>query len=590
MFLRLVDDGTLDNARGMASNGTFWSMLYGLPESRPDWTAEVLKHWLLRRFQLFGSQRAIQANPRGMNYSNMSEVPRKYWTPERRRPKHSPNTSCRCVLKIADEATYKTANPAPKHDSVWGMVLADAHLSMNQTCMEVVARAAEELAEVRSEGIDDILTELRGHMTRTANFILLRAFRAGARHFADEAVSELCTNTWRFQCGYSDSPYWIATQLITAVAPLCSDANRARLQRAILAYASPYEVTPDGYKLRGEASFNLLSGIPVELRSPHARARYMELERKFGDQTPPPQRMQAYRVGSPIEKSAAEKMTDEQWLNAIRTYDSTEGKDWWAHPEKGGALELARMLEDSVMQEPERFARLSATFPPGTHPYYIGCTLSGLKETNVSTELKLKACRKAYDGYRHSCGKDLADMLGAIEEPLPFDAVQMLDWLSTRHPDPEQEMWNEQATGGTAYYGGNLLDHGINTTRGRAAWAIRNLVHRDASYVQRFRCTVEKLANDGSAAVRASTASTLLAIVEHAPEFALRQFLQLIEPRGDPISDERLLATPDVERFLNFGLHKHFGYLQSVVERMLHSSFPRNKGSCVPAGRHCGAS
>ena len=34
-----------------------------------------------------------------------------------------------------------------------------------------------------------------------------------------------------------------------------------------------------------------------------------------------------------------------------------------------------------------------------------------------------------------------------------------------------------------------------------------------------------------------------------------------------------LLATPDVECFLNFGLHQHFGYLQSVVERMLHSSF-----------------
>ena len=36
LFLRLVDDGTLDDARGLATNSTFWGMLYGLPEARPD--------------------------------------------------------------------------------------------------------------------------------------------------------------------------------------------------------------------------------------------------------------------------------------------------------------------------------------------------------------------------------------------------------------------------------------------------------------------------------------------------------------------------------------------------------------------------
>jgi hypothetical protein len=50
LFLRLLDDGTLDDARDrFASNGTFWSMLYGLSGKRPEWLAEVAARWLDRQ-------------------------------------------------------------------------------------------------------------------------------------------------------------------------------------------------------------------------------------------------------------------------------------------------------------------------------------------------------------------------------------------------------------------------------------------------------------------------------------------------------------------------------------------------------------
>ena len=109
-------------------------------------------------------------------------------------------------------------------------------------------------------------------------------------------------------------------------------------------------------------------------------------------------------VGSPIEKSAAEKMTDEQWLRAIKKYDSEERLNW-ENPEKGGAPELARMLQDYVKEEPERFARLSLRFPSDTNPVYMEHSLMGLKETRGFTELKLKVCRKAYSESREYCGQ-----------------------------------------------------------------------------------------------------------------------------------------------------------------------------------------
>ena len=78
--------------------------------------------------------------------------------------------------------------------------------SIKDACRYAVALAVEKLAESNSDLIVEILADLRTHKTYMANFLLLRAYTAGAKHFADDAVSELCNKTWRFRCGYSDSP------------------------------------------------------------------------------------------------------------------------------------------------------------------------------------------------------------------------------------------------------------------------------------------------------------------------------------------------------------------------------------------------
>ena len=88
--------------------------------------------------------------------------------------------------------------------------------------------------------------------THMANYLLLRAYTAGAKHFADDAVSELCDKPWRFECGYADSTYWIAIQLIEAVVPLCSDENRVRLENTILEYVPrPRTYFPVGINREG---------------------------------------------------------------------------------------------------------------------------------------------------------------------------------------------------------------------------------------------------------------------------------------------------------------------------------------------------
>ncbi len=585
LFLKLIDDGTLDDTRGsIAVNSTFWDMMHGVAEAQPAWIPEVVSHWLTRRVSIVQNTSSGTGKPNWHDLFNHDGAGSKYigagskyigagskyiYNSATKAPEEFVQHVLPVVLQIADEAVYGEESTPPRRDAVWRYLFDSEHVSIDNACRDGLAVAVEKLADKKSNSIGAILSDLRSRDTYMANFLLLRAYKAGAEHFADDAVSDLCDKTWRFQCGYSDSPYWIAIQLIKAVTPLCSDENRARLEEAILDYVSDYE-----RKEKGRACFELLSGIPIELRSNTAQARYAELERKFGTLVEsPPRDIQSYAVavGSPIEKTAAEKMTDEQWLKAIKKYDSEEGEYQWENPEKGGALELAEVLQEFVKKEPERFARLSLRFPSDTNPVYTGRTLAGLKETSNFTELKLEVCRKAYSEFRDECGKEISDLLGSIKEPLPDDAVQMLNWLATEHPDPEKELWNENATGGTPYSGGDIRNHGINTIRGRAAEAIGALIQRDSSYIERFRTTVEKLSGDKSTAVRACAASVLLVITNHDWEFALEQFTKLTEPWSNLGEDDRLLATPYVDHFVYCGLYEHFERVQGIVKRMLRS-------------------
>ena len=564
LFLTLIDNGTLDDTD---RDSCFGLVTHNLKQARPEWIPEVVAHWLQRRSSVIQQTRDSRAS--WSNLFNNDQFDAKHiYDSASKVPEAFAKHVLPVVLKIADEAVFEDQTTLPKHDEVWRRVrwFDSEYISIDRACINGLAVAVEKLVARKSERIAKILEDLQGRDTDIANFLLLRAYTAGAKHFADDAVSELCDKTWRFQCGYASSPRWVAVQLIEAVTPFCSDENRAKLEEVILDYTPDYERTSSGYKSRerGRACFQLLSGIPTEFRSAATKKRYAELERKFKAPPSPPRGVEIDTVVSPIADSAAEKMPDEQWLNAIQKYNSEEISR--GNLPEGGALELARTWEGFVTREPERFARLSLKFPPATHPFYLMHTLSGLKKTEGLTNLKLDVCRKAYSESRDEYGKEIADLLGSITEPLPDDAIQMLNRLATEHPDPQ--------TGDTINYGGDIILLGINSTRGRVAEAIRDLIIRDATYIERFRATIEKLTGDKSIAVRSCVASVLWYVTNSDWAFALAQFARLIDFQISKTDGDRLLGTPYTEHFIRHGLREHFDRLRGVVKRMLRSELP----------------
>ena len=199
---------------------------------------------------------------------------------------------------------------------------------------------------------------------------------------------------------------------------------------------------------------------------------------------------------------------------------------------------------------------------------YLGQTLAALKDASVDSDLKLQVCRKAFEESRGDYDRAIADVLGSIEDPLPNDDVATLHWLATEHDDPAAELWQEDAGGGRKHLNGEIDTAGINTTRGRAAIAVRDLILHDAAYVERFHTTLARMIRDPSTSVLSCVAGTLRAVAFRDPALGMSFFRDMNVP------DDRLLATRDVCKFIRYRLRDSFVELRPVLERMLRSSEP----------------
>ncbi len=564
IYLRLVENGGLyDSRKPVAIKDTFRRILYRLVECRPEWVPEALAQRLRLRFTTIRDAGEDVRHKQFFGYDDSAiEILDKAAA---KAPAAFVEHVLPVVLEISDSA--QMGDEPPKRDGVWSIFIRTEHPDGKNACLSGLAMALAAHAREGKTDLSSEIAELRRRDTHVANHLLLALYGGGAARYADEAVLLLCDEPWRFKCGFSGNRYWCAMEAIRALFPHCSAGNRNKLQAAILRYADPYERTIEGRRENGRARFNLLSAIPPELRSTRAGAHFEELKRKFGEPEGKPRKFTAGFVKSPIERSAAERMTDCQWLRAIAKY-STNRTDDTADPIKGGAPELARILEERVNEEPVRFARLSLRFPADANPVYIDVVLAALTESTVHTALKLQVCRKAFQESRAHCGKSIADVLGSLGEALPDEAVQMLHYLATEHDDPDRELWRREVGNGEPFYGGDIYMNGINTTRGRAANAIRDLILGDSTYVDRFQPTLAMMIRDPSPAVLSRVAGAVDVVAFNDVSLGMSLF------RGMNLSEDRLLATRDVYRLIHHGIHACLDEMSPIISHMIRSSEP----------------
>ena len=550
LLLRLVDNGTLDEARGRtAANATFWSMLRGLGEHRPGWVPEVVAHRFRRRLAVLKATGQDLGSPELPGYDDHAAAL------FARSAEHAPGAFVEHVLgPVLDlsDATLTGGSP-PRHDAVWPVVTRTEYPEADHACLDGLAAALAALARGGEDTLGNVVADLRRRETHVANRLLLALYAGSGARRADEAATLLCDESWRFRCGFSDSPQWYAAETIRAVVPHCAKEARERLERTLLDYVAPDERGIRGYRQAGRARLALLSALPAELRSAGANAAVQALERKFGKDGDTRQAISVDSVEPPIDRRAAEAMSDEQWLGAIAQHRPRAPAPASRDELKGDEWELAGHLEARAAEDPDRFARLALKLPPNAHPVYLDRVLAALKTAAAPAPVKLRLSQKAFAESRGACGRSIADVLGSIREPLPNDAVRMLHWLATEHEDPATTAWQEEEVG-------------IDTARGSAADAVRGLIVEDAAYLSRFRVTLDRLIRDPSASVRACAAAAIRAVADRDPALGMTLFNRL------DLSEDRLLASSQVYGFLRDSLRDRFADVRPVVERMLQSS------------------
>ncbi len=574
LFLRLIDEGVLDEARNQfVMNGDFWMLTYSLPKERPDWAAEVIGHYCNRYLER--SLAAGDSNP----FGNLLGIPdsqhddRYLLETAEGAPLEFVEQLLPFMLRVMQLTARKGSKP-PCLDDVWCFRFIGEGYSFRHALLMAMEKALSLLAANAPDSFVPIAEQLRRSEFETVQYLLIRAYAANGERFANEAVDYLCNDPARFRTGYSDDSHWASRQLIEAVTPFCSDDHLQRLEEKLLDYYPEWEhlVDKDSQRRRGYYQFELLDGIVASRQSDRVRRRLGEWQRKFNRQTvTPPRGIIGGFVDSPIPENGVTKMTDEQWLNAIARYKVgerpfREDDDFL----KGGAQELAAMIGNQAKLDPPRFAKLLCNFPLSTHPVYFDSVLRGIAEGDLDPSILADLCEHCHQLPQRPSGQWVCWLVGKqAKKVLPESVIDIIAWYAIEDPNPENELWRVDAGHGQSYYGGEIETYAINTVRGSAAETIAYLLFADGNRLPQLLPVLRKMVNDPSLAVRSCVAEALTAMLNNDRDTAVELFLQLCETEND------LLQTRGIERFLRYGLKTHYQQLLPILERMLDCDFEK---------------
>lgn len=570
LFLALLDNGTLDGiTTPFAMNGSFWDLAHGLVESKPSWAAEFASHYLKRRLQM--SLDAGEINPFEGPTSVPDPIERGFFTKAAQGDPGAFLTELLpFVLRVLTLNAPDGNDGIRWRDPIWSIRWRDTDYGVQHGLLGGVEEALRLQAEGTPDQLERHLTALEESGLETAAFLMCRALTAAGPQCANRAVDFLLGDSRRMQLGYADEMHWATRELIEAVSLHCDPSHLHRLEAAVLDYYPDWERTAEGRRRRGYAQYVLLGGWDRGRMSGEASGRFEEWRRKFLREPEGPHKIEVSRLGPAVPREAAERLSDEHWLQAIAKHphdDEFGARDYLRRA--GGAHALASEIHDEVVRDPVRFARLMHRIPNDANAAYFSDILRGLRDTEepISADLIFDACRRCHSLPGRPCGRWIT---GPIEkfaaDDIPEDILELVAWYTTEDPDPADGLWAIGTSSESEEYSRDLITAGMNSARGSAALSMARIIRENGARIADFRAALDRLVRDADIAVRSCAAETLISVLVHNEELAVGLFCQL----GEDVADD-LLATRTADRFLYYAVRNHFDVLRPTLERMLAS-------------------
>lgn len=307
-----------------------------------------------------------------------------------------------------------------------------------------MGKALKLLADTDASRCQEWLNRLEALHYETPQMLVLDVYAEHPQTFSDRALSFLCGDVRRLELGESQCE---TRRLMREVAPFWSSPQCAEMERHILAHDRlPHYLRLRQQSLyilqrRGAEQWGLLLALGRERLTLEGQRRLREWDDKFrGEKLPDKPIMgESGFVGSPIEGSKAQKMSDQAWLRAMAHYqgDIKHRREFL----RGGAEQLCRVLQGCVKEQPERFAKLFLEkVPLNVDAFYVRALLEGLAESSAPSELLFDAVRR----FQHHNGPDvfgelprtLADVLDKrADGGLPSDLMDLMQsWVDNTPP------------------------------------------------------------------------------------------------------------------------------------------------------------
>lgn len=496
----------------------------------------------------------------------------------KRAPETFVNATIAPWLELLDRAADRKADP-PYQDRIWRGGFRDLNHWVPEALLISLVVALKRTAASSPTLFRSAIDQLSASDCRTAHAVLIRALAIEDGTWKSAAIDYLAGNWAQWGIWYDAQARWDCSELLRTLSPSLDEADLARLEPWLLTDLERWQPSTEDAAMQGrdaikerarwfrwsygQQQYLLLRSLPTQRLSAAGQRRQGELSRKAASldwRLDSPHSMKGGMVRSPLPDMATERMTDAQWLSAIRDYADDNERVWLQDRVLGGARELARVLEKRTKQQPERFARLMLALPDDANEHYFEAIVMGLQDGGLPPDLLIQAIECAHGRPDRPHGRWLPQVIAShSDQELQSALLDTVSWYATEDPDPSEELWRQDAGGHDPY------EHGINTVRGSAASAIACLIAQDQRYWQHFSLVLDPMVADPSIAVRTCVAHACAQALRYDRARAVALFLRLCD------AEDALLGANPVEQFLYYTACSEFEQVVPILERMLDS-------------------
>ncbi|EHL05447.1 hypothetical protein HMPREF0322_03877 [Desulfitobacterium hafniense DP7] len=304
-----------------------------------------------------------------------------------------------------------------------------------------------------------------------------------------QVLAYLVGDPRRLYLGDYDDFHKYTKRLITDVFPHLNQADRLRLEAAVLAFDHYKRVVPewDANDRRKRLIWSrqhrlrLLRAFPEEYLSLKTRQIKAEEERAFPKLTDYDSKILADWIGPRINADEMTKASDDELINLFNQLpDETQ----WDNPRRrtedssrgGGAVQQSREFKELAKNTPYRAVGMIPNFEPGRHESYAGAGLEGLAESDLPLADIIRLVeyldRKGFSSEKFREGAASAlEKLAGRENGLPDGILTLLEKWLAEYPEPywpdqnECQEKNKEEIKGSILSGRGLfyLPHGRGT-------------------------------------------------------------------------------------------------------------------------------